>query len=148
MRSLKFISFFFLAIIILTSCSTGQQQPQDPLLIEAFKYHEEAIELEKSLQSIIGELDAKKSTIQSAGEELGEDDMKFIDITNRIEKSYKKWHENRIEVPGFEHDHANCKGHHHGSSVQLTPQQMLEVQKESMKNIGDMLRKAEGIMQK
>ena len=152
MRSLKSISFLLL-MIILASCSTGQQQAevQDPLLIEAFKYHNEAMEVEKSLQSIIGELKAKKATIQSAGKELGEEDMKFIDTTNRIEKSYGRWQENRVEVPGFEHEHDHsAEGHHHnhGNDVQLTPQQMMEVQKESMKNIGDMLKKAEGILKK
>ncbi|MGK0389087.1 MAG: G3E family GTPase [Maribacter sp.] len=154
MRSLKSISFLLLITIILASCSTGQQQAevQDPLLIEAFKYHNEAIEVEKSLQSIIEELNAKKSTIQSAGKELGEEDMKFIDLANRIEKSYKRWEENRIEVPGFEHEHDHSQEghqhHNHGNDIQLTPQQMMEVQKESMKDLGDMLRKAEGMLQK
>lgn len=146
MRSLKFMLFLFTATAILTSCSKA---PQDPLLQEAFMYHTEAIELEKSLQSVIGELNAKKSTIQLAGDELEETDMKFIDVTNRIEKSYERWKENRIEVPGFEHAHNHshdCSHHHHKSSVQLTPQQMMEVQKESMKNIGDMLKKAESIL--
>lgn len=148
MRSLKFISFLSLATIILVSCSTGQQQSKvsDPLLIEAFEYHSDAIEVEKDLQKAIDGLKAKKTSIQSSGAELSEEDMTFIDVANRAEKSYERWQENRIEVPGFG-QHANCS-HDHSNDVQLTPQQMVEVQKESLENIEDMLKKTEGILQK
>lgn len=146
MRSLKHISFSLLAIIILASCSMGGSEVKDPLLIEAFKYYGEAVELEKSFVGAIGKLNTKKTSIQSAGRELTEEDMNFIDAANRIEKFHKKWQENRIEVPGFG-DHANCS-HDHSNDVKLTPQQMVEVQKESLKDIEGILKKAEGLLQK
>lgn len=142
MHCLKSFLFFFSFALILSACNTGAAS--DPLLVEAFDFHTKAIEVEKIFVPKLEELRNKKNGIQIQGRALTEDEMSFIDATNRMESTYESWQKNRIEVPGFEHAHdhsGNCQHHHNSSKVQLTPQQMKEIQEESLQGIKDISNK-------
>lgn len=142
MHIIKSFFPFFLLATILSACSTGAAS--DPLLIEAFDFHSKAIEVEKSFLPELEKLRSKKNSIQIQGRALTDDEMSFIDSANRMEATYESWQKNRIEVPGFEHAHdhsGNCQHHHNSSKIQLTSQQMKEIQEESLQSITDISRK-------
>lgn len=150
MQIVKSLSFLFFAIM-LASCSGSSSV--DPLLQEAFDYHMEAMDIEKTLAEKLKEIETKKNSIQIQGRALTEDEMNFLDSANRTSSIYEIWQNNRVEVPGFEHAHDHSHDghdhhhHHHGNSnVKLTPQQMMEVQKESLKNIKDIASKIDALL--
>jgi len=146
-------SFIFLISLsaFLISCTGGKKSVDDPILKEAFALHMEATEIEKKLSPLIDDLRNQKNGIQIQGRALSEEEMKFMDTVNNIEKIFSTWTDYRVEVPGFEHGH-NHDGHqhhagcNHKNDVQLTPQQMLEVQQESLKEIKDVKAKIDGML--
>jgi len=152
MQIIKSFFIFFSFAIIMASCNNGASSTNvDPLLQQAFDYHVEAMNIEKILKEKLDAIHSKKNSIQIQGRALTEGEMNFLDEANRTTSIYEIWQNNRVEVPGFEHehDHSSHEGHdhhHHGNDVKLTPQQMKEVQEESLRNIKDILKKAEGVL--
>lgn len=149
MQQLKSFIFFISLSILLTSCFN--QAKNDPLLKEAFEFHTQAMDVEKNTNLVMDNLLNRKNSIQVQGKALSEDDMGFIDAVNRVESLLTSWKDNRVEVPGFEHGHDGHKHHagcNHKNDVQLTSQQMLEVQEEALKQIKDIKAIAEGISEK
>ncbi|MGH1366923.1 MAG: hypothetical protein ACRBF0_25415 [Calditrichia bacterium] len=102
---LSCLIFFFLL-----GC-TGSSKP-DPLMEEAFRIHQQSMQIVKEIKEILKKLPA------------GDDSVL------KIESRLMSWNENLIEVPGFEHDHNHEHHHHkHGSQIELSPENMLAVQK-------------------
>lgn len=138
----------------MASCNgSSSSATADPLLQEAFDYHMEAMSVEKNVKEKLETIRSKKNNIQIQGRALTEDEMTFLDAANRMQSVYEIWTDNRVEVPGFEHAHDHSHEghdhhhHHHGNNdVKLTPQQMMEVQKESLQDIKNILTKIEELI--
>ena len=110
-----------LFIMVFASCS--KENEKDPLLVKAFEVHKKSLSLAKDVKEVLDGMPENDSTAM------------------RIEKSLKAWEEMVIEVPGFEHehhhthDHEHHHHHNHGSQINLTPQQMLDIQIELQDSI-------------
>lgn len=104
--------------MVLTGCHSHET---DPKLEEAFKIHEQAIAVNQAIQS----------QLQSANTETPE--------MSQIKKRLSDWEENLVEVPGFDHDHDHSHGghhhHDHGPGLEVTPEDMLIIQKEFLDSI-------------
>lgn len=151
MQILKTLFVALSFIILLASCNTkANDATNDPILVEANGLHLEAMEVEKTFVPLLNEVIERKNSIQVQGRELNQEELNFVDFADKVERYFKEWQDNRVEVPGFEHahDHSGHDHHHHGNDVQLTPEQMLEVQKQSYKDLNTMKAKVEVYLQK
>ncbi|MEL7219669.1 MAG: hypothetical protein AAGJ93_00040 [Bacteroidota bacterium] len=98
-------------LLLINSGCTGSA-PTDLLLKESFQIHQQALQLAEETHEILLK--------------LPKDDPYRVGIESRLEA----WSNNLVEVPGFEHDHHHGHHHHHGPQLELTPEDMLIVQKE------------------
>lgn len=90
----------------------------DPKLQEAFEIHKQSLDVAKQSKALLNNL------------ERGDANRVLFDA------QLKQWQENIIEVPGFEHDHDHDHDHHHHNvRYDLSPEDMLEVQKEMLDSI-------------
>ncbi|MDE2722821.1 MAG: hypothetical protein OXI59_05550 [Gemmatimonadota bacterium] len=76
--------------------------------------------------------------------------MDIRDSLQVIEKDFELWEKNVVEVPGDDsaeaHDHGH--GHHHEKEdLQVTPEQMVEIQKELKSNLEKLLLRLQSIRQ-
>ena len=110
-------SFFFTLLLGLLFCACSEPA-KDPLLIEAHHIHLKAMDIEKAISEDLKSIDSDTSSIVS------------------IKKRLSNWRENLVEVPGFEeehdhsHDHAGHDHHDHGPTLDVSPADMLTIQKE------------------
>ncbi len=105
-------SMCFSILILFVSCSDHSKP--DPLLEEAFQIHKQALQVEKEVRELL--------------KKLPEDHA----AKTKMESRLTAWDENLIEVPGFDDDHSHDHhdhNHSHGPDVELTPENMLAVQK-------------------
>ena len=117
------MKYFLLAVIILPSVfgSSCGHKKVDPILQEAFDIHIQSLDVAKDTKDLLEKLPPAD--------------------TNRLkfESALKEWNDNIVEVPGFHHHHHGDDGHHHhhhhGAQLELTPDDMLLVQKELMDSI-------------
>lgn len=133
-------SFFFIAIITLfTACNSGGKDSKDPVLKDAFSLYQKAEQVEKDLNKGFEQLLQRKNDIQKQGQALTEKEIEFTTNVNDFENKIKEWKSNRVEVLGFG-EHHDCSGHdhHHHAAAHLTPQQMLDIQKESLDKVKNM----------
>ena len=109
-------AIFFLVSMLLAGCESDQTDPQ---LEEAFQIHQEAITVNKTIQEQL-------RSVESSNPEMG-----------YIRKRLLTWEENLVEVPGFahEHEHDHAGHHHHGPKLKVTPEHMLNIQKEFLDSI-------------
>ncbi len=109
----------FLALIAFMGCHS---HPTDPRLEEAFQFHKEALAVNKAIQD----------QLQSIKNDS-------LNVVSQLQKRLQVWEENLVEVPGFEHDHDHSHGghhhHHHGTEVEVTPEHMINIQKEFLDSI-------------
>ncbi len=108
-------SAFAFGLILLCSSCSNRQAGAEALLQQAAAVHEEIIQIEKQF---VSQLQALKSqpTMQ--------------DSVRTLEQAFEEWQASVIEVPGMEEEQEDHAHEHGESEVQLTPEQMLEVQKE------------------
>lgn len=113
------VSLTILLLFIMISCSHSHKS--NPLLQEAFILHEQSLETAQEVEKMILNLpDTNRYRLQ-------------------IESRLANWNENLIEVPGFEHDHSHHDhDHSHRPPLELTPEDMLMVQKELLDSVRTM----------
>ena len=76
--------------------------------------------------------------------------MEIRDSLQVIEKDFELWEKNVVEVPGDDSGEAHDHGHgHHGEkeNLQVTPEQMVEIQKELKSNLEKLLLRLQSIRQ-
>lgn len=127
--------------MLLSAClifSCGDKK--DPKMEEAGKVHLEAMEIEESLHEQIEGIDSlkivlseKKKTLTDAAAIASLDST--VAALDAVAGSFATWEESVVEVPGLPHEHHDGEEHDHKPAPDLTPEQMLEVQKESKANI-------------
>ncbi|MEM6895428.1 MAG: hypothetical protein AAF554_17155 [Bacteroidota bacterium] len=116
-------------ISLLSGCG---EKKKDENLIQAFKFHEEAIQVRQTAKDEMAKLEAITDSVFVAT---------YSDELNSINSALEEWDEQLIEVPGFEeehdhshHDHDHDHEHNH-SEQELTPKQHLEVQQHLLDEI-------------
>ena len=115
------------------SCGHQHQKGKaSELLKEAAMIHQEAINIEQALQPELQALIQRANGINIQGRALTEEEMAFVKAVENLRASYGYWEENHVEVPGFEHEHGHDHDHdhHHGPGLEVSPADMLLIQKE------------------
>lgn len=112
------------------SCQSSGDAAQNPILIEANEIHQEAITWQKIAEKKLDSL-----------ETVASDSVSKMRLT-QLKMEVEAWEETLFEVPGFEHtDHSGHDHHHHNEAPQVTPEQMLLIQKEARDTIKELVKK-------
>ncbi|MEL6974352.1 MAG: hypothetical protein AAGL29_03050 [Bacteroidota bacterium] len=141
-KTLYFLTLSAGMISLLSACG---EKKKDENLIQAFKLHEEAVQIRQTTKDQIAKLEAITDSVFVAT---------YSNELNSISSALQEWDEQLIEVPGFEeehdhshhdhsgHDHDHDHEHNHSDSGQeLTPKQHLEVQQHLLEEIKDLAEK-------
>lgn len=112
-------------LVVLFACGSGDKR-SDELLKVAARLHNEAV-------SKAGELEAK---LNKAG--IAPDSIEIF------KQALSEWKANLIEVPGndhhdHDHNHGHDHHHHHKHDVELSPSEMLSIQKVLLHQIDSLL---------
>lgn len=114
----------------LWSCQSASDSTQNPILIEANEVHQEAVSWQKIAEQKLDSLES------AAGDSVAK--MRITQLKMEVEA----WEQTLFEVPGFEHtDHSGHDHHHHNEAPQVTPEQMLLIQKEARDTIKELVKK-------
>jgi D-alanyl-D-alanine carboxypeptidase len=132
------LSLALLAAVALTACG----EKKDPMLEEAGRIHNEASEIQASIEPQVENIDSLQNLLAEKKKTLTDPAMiaKVDSVSaalGAITKSFEAWESNIIEVPGLEHKHAEGEHHHHDHkpAPNVTSEQLVELQKEMKTNI-------------
>jgi hypothetical protein len=108
---------YFLIVFISYSCNSSSQQ-EEKLLHEAAEIHNEMVHEMQELKQAVHQLQrtSKNAAIQ--------------DSIPVILSVIEEWEQELVEVPGNEHSHENGEHHHHQAKVEVTSQELLNIQRE------------------
>lgn len=133
---LKVISVIVFAFFV--SCHEENKEDAH-FLQQAVEIHKAMMEIEAQFES---QLDSLKSFSHHA--------VEIRDSLQVIEKDFELWEKNVVEVPGDDsaeaHDHGH-EHHHEKENLQVTPEQMVEIQKELKSNLEKLLLRLQSIRQ-
>lgn len=133
LRVISIIIFAFFA-----SCH-GENEEDAHHLRQAVAIHKAMMEIEEQFEN---QLDSLKSFSHHA--------VEIRDSLQVIEKDFELWEKNVVEVPGDDsaeaHDHGH-EHHHKKENLQVTPEQMVEIQKELKSNLEKLLLRLQSIGQ-
>ena len=133
---LKVISVIIFAFF--ASCH-GENEEDAHHLRQAVEIHKAMMEIEEQFEN---QLDSLKSFSHHA--------VEIRDSLQVIEKDFELWEKNVVEVPGDDsadaHDHGH-EHHHEKENLQVTPEQMVEIQKELKSNLEKLLLRLQSIGQ-
>lgn len=135
-----------LSIALLVGACGGKSAKDDPILQEATKIHNEAHEMQEGIEPTVGQIDSLKTLLTNKKATLNDSTAKQVDelivALDKVKGDFESWEENIVSVPGMEHDHEheghNHEGHDHHDhkpAPDVTPEQMLDIQKEIKKNM-------------
>lgn len=112
---------------------------------EAGKIHLAAMEIEEAVAAEIESSDSLKTLLTDKKKSMTDAAAiarvdSAIAALDRAHEAFHEWEENLVEVPGLpheHHDHGDGEHHHHDHkpAPDLSPDQMLDVQKEIKANI-------------
>lgn len=72
----------------------------------------------------------KAYAIQQEALEINESIVEST-LSDSLEQVRKEWVASMIEIPGMDHDHSKCNGHHHErSQISVSDEEMIKVQTE------------------
>jgi ABC-type nickel/cobalt efflux system permease component RcnA len=155
---LLFSFVLFAASLFFTACNNKTKD--DPLLVEARKVHNEAVKIHNEVMKDLKEVKKMKTEAEAKLKDL---DEKAKDDKTRLEELIKQcdthrmamsaWMKDLQEVPGNDdHDHHDHEGHDHNHdhkpAPQVSPQQMLDYQKEMKKNIEKLQQDVKALLKK
>ncbi len=145
-----FFFFFQVLLISLMGCSTSSSN--DPLLEEAYQHHQAAMSIHDSVISKINALKQQVSTIQDEDSTANG----YLRALQAIEQDFELWDESLVSVPGYEtehehnhdHDHDHDHDHHHSHDElkDMSPEQVLELQKGLKVEIARLNEKADSLL--
>jgi len=142
-------------IIVCLSLTVACGAKKDPVMQQAGQVHKQAIAIHEEVmvqindaRQLIQRLKVKRETSDSTTRIAIDSTIARIEHADR---SMNTWMDEVVEVPGLEDDHAHTHGeghdHDHSAAPEITPQQMLEIQKEMKVNIekiqADLIRQME-----
>jgi hypothetical protein len=144
----QIIGVLLLSMAFLQACEQGLSDEDLATLQEAKAVHEEAFTVQQELDGIMATIAEHKnalqmrlSSINAEEDNVGEDQVEplknlLVEIENLTEE-LAGWKAElvEVEIPGEEHDHDHeghdhGHDHSHGPELEITPEQMLELQKE------------------
>jgi hypothetical protein len=135
---MKNLFIFSIIISLLTSCI----KKEDPNLKQAAALHNEASAIQATIEPQIEGIDSLITVLNDRKKILTDEvTISKIDSTvaalTAISISFKDWESNLVEVPGMVHSHTEGAEHHHEHkpTPDMSPEQMLAVQKEIKANI-------------
>ncbi len=148
-------NILFIALLTLAIACGGKDEKTEAIFKEAGILHNEAIAIHDSIMPLmknINELKAslsmKKDSLVGKNDSLANQLQGQISEIEAVSQEMKTWMSNLVEVPGNEHEHHDHEGeehkedekeeehkHEHGAKVEVTPEQLLEIQKEAKANI-------------
>lgn len=140
--SIQGIVSLLFGIFVLTGCNSADPAAQK-IYKEASMIHNEAVTIENTVKEKIASLDevmAQLSTqIEATTDSVAAAPLQAIatELTG-LKDSYGLWAGSVIEVPGQEHDHDHGHDHeghdhshdHDNAGMDMSPEDMLELQKE------------------
>lgn len=134
-------------VMVLAAC--GSSQKDKAILEEAWKVHTEAMEIEQNIKPQLEELAQLKNSINVQGRALTPEEIKLVERIESIQNSYAYWETHHMGVPGHEHDHQDHAhhDHNHGAKLELSPQDMLSVQREFRDSITSIQERVETTLQ-
>jgi hypothetical protein len=131
------------------SCSTGEKK--DPMLEEAARYHNEATEIQETVEPQIERIDSLKTLLTQRTEPAAKATVASLDS---LKKAFEDWEANLVEVPGMPHNHTHDHGdhdhHHHADATlkDLPADQMRDLQREILTNIKEIQKQTEVTLDK
>lgn len=139
-----------LCFFITIACNSTKKE--NPALKEAAETHQQAIQIEKQVAPQLDALTQLKNSINVQGRALTPEEQALVQEIESILASYEYWEENHVEVPGYEQDHRHeghdHEGHDHGAKLELTPEDMIVVQREFRDSIVAIQRRVDATLQK
>ncbi|HMN91026.1 MAG TPA: hypothetical protein PKD70_07795 [Saprospiraceae bacterium] len=132
-----------LTISTLIACGQASKK-ENPILAEAAEIHAQAMRIEQTMKPNLEALIQIKNNLNIQGRALTSQEQDLITQIELLAARYAYWEENHVEVPGHEHhdhadhahhDHDHHHGHHHNANLDLSPQDMLLVQREFLDSI-------------
>ncbi len=123
--------------VFLLCCSTSGSH--DPLLEEAYAYHQEAVVVHDSVVSMLDVLNKRVADMSQSDSTA----MEYQKALAEIQQDFDQWDKALVSVPGYEeehhhgHDHDHDHEHHHNENdlKGLASDQVLELQKDLKKEI-------------
>ena len=141
-------TLFTILLCTVFACQRNTDSGADQVLEEAGKIHLQAVEIDKTVKPLIAQLEQERNQINIQGRALSEGEIQRVQQIESILASYDWFNENHVEVPGLEHDHDHDHDHDHeghdhdhdhdhdhGPGLELSPNDMLLVQKEFLDTI-------------
>ena len=115
--------------LIVLSVACGNQKKTNEDLQQAFKLHQEA-------------MNVRDQTVDQLAKLTANEDSLFVKTYKKdldsISRALEAWDEQLVEVPGFEDDHDHSghdHDHDHDEQPDMTPEQHLEVQQYMLQQI-------------
>ncbi|GAB4113654.1 MAG: hypothetical protein OHK0057_16120 [Thermoflexibacter sp.] len=162
MKPQTYFSIVLFALLLGFSCN-GKDEKSEALLREAVKWHNEAMAIHKELmpkmkaiEELKAKLTAQKDSLAGKDENaISQLDAEIMNLEN-ISTEMQEWMKNIVEVPHDEEHHHHHEGeahehdhsHEHKAKIDLTPEQMLDIQKEMKANILKIQEKIKAVLQK
>lgn len=138
-------------LCLVVACRSGDDG--QALLREAAGLHEKAVSIEESLRPRVKELSDWKRSLEAAERSLTPEERQLLAGIGSVEKSLEFWRENHVEIPGFEHTshdhhgHGHDHDHDHGPALELSPEDMLLVQREFRDSLRVLARRVDSLEQ-
>ncbi len=138
-------------IIVITCFLIACSGPKEnPVLAESFEIHKSTMKLSNGIAE-------KIKRMNDLLDNLEEDEMYLKDSLGVLKQNYIDWEASVVEVPGYEdedhghhdhegHDHDHEHDHDHSPSPDLTPEMVLEIQKELNKGVIQLDQKAQSLV--
>ena len=141
---MKYQIVIFVAAL-LCSCQSSQPAGND----DAEKIHLEIIAIEAALAGKVDSLIQLRNQLAIQGRALTPEEIAFNNQVTGIEASISYWRDNLPEPAGLEHDHSGHNNdHNHGPTLDVTPEQMLAIQKEFRDSILSIQQRIATLIQK
>lgn len=113
------------AIVVLSFLMACSNVSED-LIKRAGEVHDLSVKISEHVENKIDAIEVHALSTE------GVEQQALLDSVTQLNSDLAEWRNNLIEVPGHEHhhDHNHNHGHHHQSASGLTPQMILEIQRE------------------
>lgn len=142
-------NILFIALLAFAVACGGKDEKTEAIFREAGALHNEAVAIHDSLMPLMkgintlkASLSAQKDSLVGKNDSLANQLQAQISEIETTSQEMSAWMGNLVEVPGNEHEHHHHEGeehkegeeghkHEHGAKVDVTPEQLLDIQKEA-----------------
>ncbi|UHG89881.1 hypothetical protein [Spirosoma oryzicola] len=128
----------FACLLLAFAACSDKSAADKPLLDEAAKYHNEAIEVQEQVEPLVDQVDSVRTLLVKKATPEAKSTAQSLDS---LKTAFEAWEENLVEVPGMKHEHhehSSGKHHHHNhnnDAKDMSADQMRDLQREFLTNI-------------